>query len=223
MKLSPRQAWGSGMFTVLGIDASLTSTGLALMDQNTGTVIGTGTVGSAKLRGGERLKSNLENFRLFYKPQETHIQMICLEDYAYGAGAHKNNEGVFQGSQRFLQTAEWTGVIKVELAFVFPHVPLVLVSPPTLKKFVTGSGNSPKENLMLEAYKRFGWEAPTNDEIDALGLAALGRCLLLQQNGNSAWQEGLSVKQKEAVLKANSAQATSNSEKSFKRRIVITR
>lgn len=215
MKPSPRKAWGSGMFTVLGVDASLTSTGLALLDQNTGSVIGTGTVGSSKLRGGERLKHNLEKFREFYRPQEKYLQMIVLEDYAFGAG------GALQ-SQRFLQTAEWTGVIKVEMALVFPNVPLVLVSPPTLKKFVTGSGNSPKENLMLEAYKRFGWEAPTNDEIDALGLAALGRCILLRQNRNETWQENLTQKQQEAVIKAGGTSAEeSDVSRPVRRRILI--
>lgn len=51
------------------------------------------------------------------------------------------------------------------------------IPPTSLKKFVTGKGNAKKDVMMLEVYKRFGYEAPTNDEADAIGLAMFGQAM----------------------------------------------
>lgn len=50
-------------------------------------------------------------------------------------------------------------------------VPFIEIPPTSLKKFVTGSGKgSKKEKIMLEVYKRWGYEG-TNDECDAFAVA----------------------------------------------------
>jgi crossover junction endodeoxyribonuclease RuvC len=51
-----------------------------------------------------------------------------------------------------------------------PH----LVHPTTLKRFLTGSGQSKKELMILEVYKRWGYSATVNDEADAVALAYFG-------------------------------------------------
>lgn len=43
-----------------------------------------------------------------------------------------------------------------------------------LKKFATGKGTSPKEVVMMNTYKRWGFEATTNNTADAYVLAAMG-------------------------------------------------
>lgn len=48
------------------------------------------------------------------------------------------------------------------------------VAPSRLKKFVTGKGNSPKDRILLDVYKRFGLDCKTDDEADAVGLAYYG-------------------------------------------------
>lgn len=58
-----------------------------------------------------------------------------------------------------------------------------VVCPPTsLKKFVTGSGGAKKELVMLEVFKRWGFEARDNNAADAIGLAIIGACLLGRMN-----------------------------------------
>lgn len=47
------------------------------------------------------------------------------------------------------------------------------VPPTSLKKLVTGKGNSPKDMMMKEVYKRWGFEG-TDNECDAVGLAMFG-------------------------------------------------
>src|SRR5436189_111849 len=49
-----------------------------------------------------------------------------------------------------------------------------VVGPSTLKQYVTGKGNSPKELLMLECFKRWGYSATDNNDCDAHCLMRLG-------------------------------------------------
>lgn len=48
------------------------------------------------------------------------------------------------------------------------------VAPNKLKKFVTGSGCAGKDLVMMNIFKRWGYEAKTNNIADAYGLAAYG-------------------------------------------------
>lgn len=49
------------------------------------------------------------------------------------------------------------------------------VAPTQLKKFVTGKGSGPKDNILKEVFKRFGVDVTSNDLADAAGLAYLAR------------------------------------------------
>lgn len=48
------------------------------------------------------------------------------------------------------------------------------IPPNQLKKFVTGKGNAKKDAITLNVYKRWGYEAETDNVADAYGLAAIG-------------------------------------------------
>jgi len=51
-----------------------------------------------------------------------------------------------------------------------------LVNPMHLKMFATGKGRAEKDEIRLAVFKRWGFEAETNDEIDAFVLAQMARC-----------------------------------------------
>lgn len=51
------------------------------------------------------------------------------------------------------------------------------VPPTTLKKFVTGKGNSKKNEIMMHVFKKWGFEAKTDNVADAVGLAMFGLCI----------------------------------------------
>ncbi len=72
-------------------------------------------------------------------PQQT---ILCVEDYAYCAV-----------STRLVQTAETLGSIKWQLSQL--DIPIIAISPKTLKKHVTGSGNAEKF-VMIEHFKNEG-------------------------------------------------------------------
>ena len=69
----------------------------------------------------------------------------------------------------------------------------MLVPPTVLKKFVTGKGNSKKDEMRLGAYKRWAFEDKSDDVVDAYCLAQMG-----------LYKHGLSLPtnaQKEAIIK----------------------
>jgi Holliday junction resolvasome RuvABC endonuclease subunit len=43
----------------------------------------------------------------------------------------------------------------------------------TLKKFVSGKGTAKKQEMMLQAYKRYGVEINDDNAVDAYGLARI--------------------------------------------------
>lgn len=152
-----------GRVKILGLDPSLTSFGVCTLtfQQDKPEEFEYKTeVWKSKLAGTERL----EWFRLALRDsiRDVALSMIVLEGYAYGVS--RGNSAILMG--------ELGGVLRVEMRA--QGWSPVVVPPSKLKKFVTGKGNAGKDVMMLEAYKRFGIEAKTSDEVDATGLALMG-------------------------------------------------
>lgn len=85
-------------------------------------------------------------------------------------------EGYGYGNQHTL-------VLLVEIGTIFRHelykygVSYYDVPPTSLKKFVTGKGNTKKDMMMKEVYKRWGYEG-TDNQCDAVALAMFGAAML---------------------------------------------
>jgi len=62
------------------------------------------------------------------------------------------------------------------------EVPFVIVAPTSLKKFITGSGASKKDVIMMEIFKRYHVTIINDNEADAYALAQVGLAL---KGGNS--------------------------------------
>lgn len=58
-----------------------------------------------------------------------------------------------------------------------PRVPFYVASPTQLKKFATGRGNAPKDQVSMFVYKRWGFESPTEHIADAYALSQLGAAM----------------------------------------------
>lgn len=133
---------------IIGLDASLTSTGVALPS-------GATVIWSPKERGVERLAE----FRSLLEDVMFDIDLVVIEDYAFsGRGAHSHELG------------ELGGVIRLVL-----HDngrPWVAVLPNVLKKFATGSGVASKNEMLAAAIRRLGYDGHSDDEADALWLRA---------------------------------------------------
>ena len=160
-----------------GIDLSLTSTGVCVLRNGELEVIK--RLNTKDLRGVERLMW-IEH-KLF-EVLPNHLDLICLEGYSFGS----------QGRAVF-NIGELGGVIRRGLHIY--EMPWLEIAPHSLKKFVTGKGNTKKEDMKLHIYKRWGVEFGSSDECDAYGLARMAEVIA---TGDTV---GLTQAQLEAVAK----------------------
>lgn len=142
---------------ILGLDLSLTSTGVAHPD---------GTVERLRPKsfGMERLawfRSTIEDL-VFDRTAERSpvLDLVAIEGYSMGP--QRGSSGIAQA------LGELGGVVRLLLYDL--EVPTVEIPPSTLKKFATGKGNASKEEMLVAAVRRLGYEGSSNDEADALWL-----------------------------------------------------
>jgi crossover junction endodeoxyribonuclease RuvC len=140
----------------VGIDPSLTGTGLVVLDEKCSIICQ--TVISSKLKGIPRLidieESLSEELCKFFGD----IKETFYENYSFGSRL----------GQAF-SLGELGGVLKKFL--VDNDVEYTVIAPASLKKFVTGKGNIKKEQMLLQIYKRYNQEFDNNNLGDAYGLA----------------------------------------------------
>ncbi len=147
------------MPTIMGIDPSLTSTGLVVLEN--GNLILHETL-EVKEKGIARLLTlqNILEGRLFaYNPD-----LVVVEGYA------------FARSNQAHQMGELGGMVRMLLAQ--KRVPWLEAAPTQVKKFATGKGNAAKELILMNVLKRWGVEFQVSDEADAFVLAKIGQAVL---------------------------------------------
>jgi crossover junction endodeoxyribonuclease RuvC len=92
-------------------------------------------------------------------------QLILIEGYAYGS------------EYATAALCEFGGILRYNLVDVVgPEGRILEVAPGTLKKFITGKGNSPKDQMGAHVAKRWGHVFAHNDAVDAFSLWQLARC-----------------------------------------------
>src|SRR5687768_2777420 len=133
------------MMGVVGLDLSLTSTGVARADGSTFTV-------RSKLRGMPRIH---EIWTQLAQQALGSTFLTVIEGYSMGT-ARQNSHAHALG--------ELGGVIRYQLWHV--NFLWVDVPPAILKRFATGKGNASKEEVLVAAVRRLGYEGSSNDEAD---------------------------------------------------------
>jgi Holliday junction resolvasome RuvABC endonuclease subunit len=152
----------------IGIDPSKRGTGIGLLTIDGEAVrkqtcrIAIEEVGIPKL-----LYLQCNQFADFIEPivKDNHVIGVCIE----GPSLHSTNRSDEMGQVRgafniFCMMNLWPMLFPVE------------IPPTSLKKFFTGNGNAPKDQ-MVEAAIAAGWDVETDDEADAAGLAELSWAL----------------------------------------------
>lgn len=104
--------------------------------------------------------------------------LVVIEDYALG----------FRGAVMALM--EQGSVIRNKLWE--QGLQFIELSPKTLKKFIAGTGNATKEDMISSIARKWGFTAKDDNEADAYGLARLGQALYSQRTP----EELMSVKEK---------------------------
>lgn len=161
------------MKNVIGIDPSLTATGIARPGGSTTTIRTHADGGPARLRNiydgvlDIIAEHRINELSVDWFPSPAHdaedIDLAVVEDlptHGHSAGKLGQAHGV------------------VRLALVVAEVPFVTVPPATLKKFATGSGVATKADMRIELYRRTELDLRDDNQVDAWWLRALGAELL---------------------------------------------
>lgn len=157
----------------LGIDASLTGTGLCLIDDEHAIATQV-TIKPQDRRGCERLEFVLDFFRttLNHFPG---IHAAAIEGYSFASKfSHAHSQG------------ELGGILRLEL--YKRHIPFVQVAPMSLKKYITGSGKGEKNKILLEVFRKWGVNCKDDNQADSYALARL--CCALYENEKFLKYEG---------------------------------
>lgn len=157
----------------IGIDLSLTGTGFcAIID---GKIKDFGLIKSKKTgdtpmdemrRIHSIMKEATEKVIYFGPNEEVVVDMVLLEGISY----------MSKNTTALSQLSGLSYLVRDEILRL--GIPFVIVAPSSLKKFVTGKGNSPKDVMMMETYKNWNETLSNNNICDAFGLAMIGQYLL---------------------------------------------
>ena len=170
------------LITSIGIDTSLTGTGVVVLENGKVTkqhLIKSKPSGDKPVEGVKRIQKIVEEIELIVG--EFSPQIATIEGLAFMA---RNTTALVQLSALNYMT---------RAMLMNYHVPFVVVAPTTLKKFVTGNGASKKDVMSIETLKRWGVTILNDNEADAYGLAQIGLALL---GGNS---KDINQKQQEVL------------------------
>lgn len=172
------------MSLIIGIDPSLTSTGIVVLRGNKVELAVTtknkpalGTIDRVRLIY-ERIVDIQENLSDGEKWQAP--DLIVIEGFSYGSKGRSVFDIAYLG-WRIREELEW---LKEQ-----DNIPWLEVPPSQLKKFATGQGNANKEIILQQVYKRWGVEFSDNNQADAYVLAQIGRAYLGGMDDLAAFQQ----------------------------------
>lgn len=156
----------SNNLKIVGVDASLTSTGVVALEKDK---VYPYTI-QRKSTGVERLIE----IREIVRAEIVSADIVVIEGYAFARANQAH------------QIGELGGVLRV--MFHEEKIKYIEAAPSAVKKFATGKGNAKKEDVVLSVYKRWGKEFETTDETDAFVLAKIGQAYMTGQEGLTAFQ-----------------------------------
>jgi crossover junction endodeoxyribonuclease RuvC len=146
----------------MGIDLSLTCTGIAFMANGvlkTHTIVSSGKADASLLERHDRMiwiLASTELYAIGAKPR-----LVVIEGPSYGSrGGHAHD-----------RSGLWWRVVG---AMRRRSVPVVEVPPTCRAKYATGNGRAGKDEVLHAARKRWGYEGTDYNEADAVILAAMG-------------------------------------------------
>ena len=150
---------------VIGIDQSLTATGLAILigdSLTTATLSPPSPTKECPSGGACRLVWFRDRIGSVLRANRPTI--VVMEGYSFGSKSHAHSLG------------ELGGVIRV-LFFESGVEHAIVVPPGTLKKFATGNGAADKSLISKELFRKWGVDVSNNNEADAAALALIGAAL----------------------------------------------
>lgn len=150
----------------VGMDLSFSSTGLFIVSDDLKEKKEVELVTETKDFENDIIRIDYISERLIedISKYKEDIKLIVLEDYFSGRTIN---------SQVGLRLASLGTIVRYKL--LKEGYTILTVAPAQNKKFVTGLGNSNKDQIQMFVLKKFNHESISNNTADACGLAHLGR------------------------------------------------
>ena len=153
--------------TVIGLDLSLTATGLVAVHNE--EIIERKIIKSKP--NGVHTISELKRLliirgEIWEVVERLQPQLVVIEGLAY---AVRNTKSLSQLAGINFLTREWLHESEISC---------LMVAPTLLKKFLCDKGNAPKDIMLLETFKRYGVSFDDNNLCDAYMLCQLGLAIL---------------------------------------------
>ena len=164
---------------VMGIDPS-TKTGVVVLDNDRNELL-TASLCTNESTGIERASSISRQVIRIVKNFLPSV--VIIEGYAYA------------NSGSLVILAEIGTLIRWRIWM--EGVPYLEVAPSTMKKFITGKGNTMKDQVRLSVYKRWQFEHESNDVVDAYAIAQTARVMLRWDEMIKKDQEALKTLRKQ--------------------------
>lgn len=159
----------------VGIDPSLTGTGLCLLDENMNATMRT-------------IKTDAKSFKTKYERLDYIVREIM--NVAGVADASVCIERPFVNPKNMNSQLDLISLAHlIRRKLYYDRIPFREVSPPTLKKFVCGSGNSQKSMMLMRVFQNWHISAGNDNEADAVGLAYMAKAVAVLKEGgaHSGW------------------------------------
>jgi len=146
---------------LLAIDQSLTCSGCCILRGEDYEVSALSPPNN--IIGVPRLQWFYQKFRRLF--DEIRPEVVVMEGYSFGSNQSRSHS-----------LGELGGILKLAVSEHTKTHPctLYIVPPTTLKKFVTGKGNSKKQEMLMHIYKRWSLEFSDDNMADAFALAMIG-------------------------------------------------
>lgn len=157
---------------IVGIDPSLTGTAVCVLNAHDGQIQSVATL-TTKYFGMQRLRYIRDAAMAIMQGYAIETFSVFIEGYGFGC----------RGAAVF-SLGELGGVLR--LALFENTVTYYDVAPTVLKKFITSKGNSHKELMLEQVYRRFSVGSEIlkdNNQVDAFGLAQYGKSFLEWRDG----------------------------------------
>ena len=153
---------------VLGIDPSLTATGLCWIDIDehngfwAGEVSTVGAPPPGKDRSHRAMSRRVSALMELINNAVYNCDLIAIESMAYSA----------KGATAYVLPWVWGRVIDLAEHY---SIPVLVVGTSQVKKYATGKGNADKDQVLAAAIRRFpGLKITNNNEGDAAIIASVG-------------------------------------------------
>lgn len=155
--------------TFVGLDLSLTGTGICVKRQNEVAIETFKTTPKSAPNDLARLQLIVSEVM---KRIPSDVTMVCVEDYFTPTNRQQIGAAI---------KIVALGTI-VRMALYEAGIPFFVISPSQLKKFITGKGNSQKSLIIREVYKKYGYDCKDDNQADASVLAHMAEAIVCYSN-----------------------------------------